>query len=158
MVVGPGDGIAAAEGQRRGELRASHADRERVIEVLKAAFVRGRLAKDEFDPRLGQALAARTYAELAAATADLPAMPIAAEPPKPAPAQGEPRIPRPGIVLTVATVVYAAVWPVVFLLPKDGEGDPQGGLALVMLASFSYLILLLLIGTPILADWLNERW
>jgi len=27
-----------------------------------------------------------------------------------------------------------------------------------MLASFSYVILLLLIGTPILADWLNERW
>jgi hypothetical protein len=101
---------------------------------------------------------AGTDAELAAATSDLPAMPIAAEPPKPAAAQGEPRIPRPGIVLTVATVVYAAVWPVVFLLPKDGEGDPQGGLALVMLASFSYVILLLLIGTPILADWLNERW
>ena len=116
------------------------------------------LAKDEFDLRVGQAFAAGTDAELAAATADLPAMPIAAEPPKPTPAQGEPRIPRPGIVLTVATVVYAAVWPVVFLLPKDGEGDPQGGLALVMLASFSYVILLLLIGTPILADWLNERW
>ena len=112
----------------------------------------------EFDRRLGQAFAAGTDAELAAATADLPVMPIAAEPPKPAAAQGEPRIPRPGIVLTAATVVYAAVWPVVFLLPKDGEGDPQGGLTLVMLASFSYVILLLLIGTPILADWLNERW
>jgi predicted PurR-regulated permease PerM len=61
-------------------------------------------------------------------------------------------------VFTVATVVYAAVWPVVFLLPKDGEGDPQGGLALVTLTSFVYVILLLLIGTPILADWLNERW
>ena len=80
------------------------------------------------------------------------------EPSRAAPAQGEPRIPRPGIVLTVATMVYAAVWPVVFLLPKDGEGDPQGGLALVMLTSFFYVILLLLIGTPVLADWLNERW
>jgi hypothetical protein len=155
---GPGDQVSASEGRGHGDLRASHADRERVIGTLKAAFVQGRLAKDEFDLRVGQAFAAGTYAELAAATADLPATPIAAEPPKPAPAQGEPRIPRPGIVLTVATVVYAAVWPVVFLLPKDGEGDPQGGLALVMLASFSYVILLLLIGTPILADWLNERW
>ena len=123
---GPGDPVSASEGRSHGDLRASHADRERVIGTLKAAFVQGMLAKDEFDLRLGQALAARTYAELAAATADLPAMPIAAEPPKPAPAQGEPRIPRPGIVLTVATVVYAAVWPVVFLLPRDGEGDPQG--------------------------------
>jgi hypothetical protein len=55
-----------------------------VIGTLKAAFVRGMLAKDEFDLRVGQAFAAGTYAELAAATADLPAMPIAAEPPKPA--------------------------------------------------------------------------
>jgi hypothetical protein len=129
-----------------------------VIGTLKAAFVQGMLAKDEFDLRVGQAFASRTNAELAAVIADLPAVSIAAQPSKPAPAQGEPRIPRPGIVLTVATVVYAAVWPVVFLLPKDGEGDPQGGLPLVMLTSFFYVILLLLIGTPILADWLNERW
>jgi Domain of unknown function (DUF1707) len=156
---GPGDQASASERRSHGDLRASHADRERVIGTLKAAFVQGRLAKDEFDLRLGQAFAAGTYAELAAATADLPAMPVAAQqPPKPAPAQGEPRIPRPGIVLTVATVVYAAVWPVVFLLPKDGEGDPQGGLALVILTSFFYVILVLLVGTPKLADWLNERW
>jgi hypothetical protein len=55
-------------------------------------------------------------------------------------------------------VVYAAVWPVVFLLPKNSEGEPQGGLALVMLASLCYLSLLLAAGTPILADWLNKRW
>jgi hypothetical protein len=154
---GPGDQTSASESRSHRDLRASHADRERVIGTLKAAFVQGMLAKDEFDLRVGQAFASRTYAELAA-TADLPAMPTAAKPSKPAPAQGEPRIPRPGIVFTVATVVYAAVWPVVFLLPKDGEGDPQGGLALVTLTSFVYVILLLLIGTPILADWLNERW
>jgi hypothetical protein len=155
---GPGDQTSASEGRSHCDLRATHAGRERVIGTLKAAFVQGMLAKDEFDLRLGQAFASRTYAELAAATADLPAMPTAAEPPKGAPAQGEPRIPRPGIVLTAATVVYAAVWPVVFFLPKDGEGDPQGGLALVMVTSFFYVILLLLIGTPFLADWLNEHW
>jgi hypothetical protein len=43
-MAGPGDEIAAAEGRSRSELRASHADREQVIEVLKAAFVQGRLA------------------------------------------------------------------------------------------------------------------
>ena len=111
-MAGPGDEIAAGAGGR-GRLRASHADREQVIGTVKAAYVRGMLAKDEFDLRVGQAFASRTNAELAAATADLPAMPIAAQPRKPAPAQGEPRIPRSGIVLTVATVVYAAVWSVV---------------------------------------------
>jgi uncharacterized protein (UPF0261 family) len=50
-MTGPGDGVAAAGG--RGRLRASHADRERVISVLKAAFVQGRLAKDELDARGG---------------------------------------------------------------------------------------------------------
>jgi hypothetical protein len=44
-----------------------------VIGTLKAAFVQGRLVRDEFDLRVGQALAPRTYAELAALTADLPA-------------------------------------------------------------------------------------
>ncbi len=72
-MAGPGDEIAAAEGRGRGELRASHADREQVIGTLKAAFVQGMLAKDEFDQRVGQAFASRTYAELAALTADIPA-------------------------------------------------------------------------------------
>ena len=71
MTTGPGDEMAAAGG--RGRLRASHADREQVISTLKAAFVQGRLTKDELDARVGQTLAARTYADLAAVTADLPA-------------------------------------------------------------------------------------
>jgi hypothetical protein len=54
-------------------LRASHADREQVIDMLKAAFVQGRLTKDEFDLRVSQAFAARTYAEVADVTADIPA-------------------------------------------------------------------------------------
>ena len=72
MATGPGDELEAAG---RGHLRASHADRDQVIGTLKAAFVQGMLAKDEFSQRVGQALAARTYAELAALTADLPAKP-----------------------------------------------------------------------------------
>jgi Domain of unknown function (DUF1707) len=48
-MAGPGDERAAAEGRDRGELRASRADREQVIGTLKAAFVHGMLAKDEFD-------------------------------------------------------------------------------------------------------------
>ena len=68
-----------------GRMRASHADREQVVDVLKAAFVQGRLTQDELDTRVGQALAARTYAALTALTADVPAEPVPA--PAPAPAQ-----------------------------------------------------------------------
>ena len=64
-------------------LRASRADRERVIDLLKAAFVQGRLDKDEFDARIGQAIASRTYGELAAVTADIPAELIGALPRRP---------------------------------------------------------------------------
>jgi hypothetical protein len=67
-----------------GRLRASHADREQVVDVLKAAFGQGRLTQDELDARVGQALAARTYADLAALTADLPAEPDRAPAPAPA--------------------------------------------------------------------------
>jgi hypothetical protein len=78
----------AAGAAGRGRLRASHADREHVLDVLKAAFVQGRLTKDEFDMRVGQTLASRTYAELAALTADIPAGLIGAQPlRKPAPPQ-----------------------------------------------------------------------
>jgi hypothetical protein len=70
----------AAATAGRGRLRASHADREHVVDVLKAAFVQGRLAKDEFDMRVGQTFASRTYAELAALTADIPAGLIGAQP------------------------------------------------------------------------------
>jgi Domain of unknown function (DUF1707) len=51
--------------------RVSDADREQVLGVLKAAFVQGRLTKDELDARAGHALTARSHADLAALTADL---------------------------------------------------------------------------------------
>ena len=79
-MAAPGDEIAAGAGGH-GRLRASHADREQVIGTLKAAFVQGMLAKDEFDARVSQAFASRTYAELAALTADIPAGLIAAQSP-----------------------------------------------------------------------------
>jgi len=73
-------------------LRASRAARERVIDLLKAAFVQGRLDRDEFDARIGQAVASRTYGELAAVTADLPAELITAPPRRP-PVRPRRRIP-----------------------------------------------------------------
>ena len=47
--------------------------------MLKAAFVQGLLIKDEFDMRVGQTLASRTYADLAALTVDIPAGLIGAQ-------------------------------------------------------------------------------
>ncbi len=155
MAIGPADELEAAG---HGRLRASHADREQVIGTLKAAYVRGMLAKDEFDLRVGQTLASRTYADLAALTADLPAGLTTAQPRPPARAEGEIRIPRPGRVLTVATVVYAGVWPVAFALPHSGlDHDPHAGVTVVVLATFFYLILVCMLGAQIISDWLDKR-
>jgi hypothetical protein len=88
----------AAGAVGRGPMRASHADREQVIDVLKDAFAQGRLDKDELDARAGQAFASRTYAELAAVTADLPAGPAAAGPASTKPAGTKPASAEPGHV------------------------------------------------------------
>jgi hypothetical protein len=52
---------------------AANADRERAVGVLRAGFTEGRLTQDELDDRVAQAYAARTYGQLWALTADLPA-------------------------------------------------------------------------------------
>jgi hypothetical protein len=57
------------------DLRASDADRDRVIDVLRAATADGRLTADEFSERMEAALASRTFRELAPLTADLAAAP-----------------------------------------------------------------------------------
>lgn len=63
-----GDGRPRAE-----HMRAADRDRNRVAEVLREAHAEGRLTLTEFDERTALAYAARTYADLAALTADLPA-------------------------------------------------------------------------------------
>jgi Domain of unknown function (DUF1707) len=59
----------------RGDLRASHDDRDRVVELLTGAAGDGRLTPEELDERVGAALTARTHGELAALVSDLPAVP-----------------------------------------------------------------------------------
>jgi Domain of unknown function (DUF1707) len=56
-------------------LRASHDDRDRAVEVLRVAAGDGRITAEELDERVGAALTARTYGELAALISDLPATP-----------------------------------------------------------------------------------
>jgi hypothetical protein len=67
----PGRDTAAPAG--RGALRVSHEDRDQVAEALRVAAGDGRLTADELDERLGRALTARTYDDLTAVVADLPA-------------------------------------------------------------------------------------
>jgi hypothetical protein len=80
VVAGPDREATAARRGDRGLLRASNADREQVVATLKAAFMQGRLTSGELGERAGQAYAARTYAELAEVTADIPAEPAPARP------------------------------------------------------------------------------
>ena len=100
-------------------MRASHADRDQAIDRLKAAFVQGRLTKDELVTRAAQAFSARTYADLAALTADLPAdLPAesAAVPSQPVPAR--PRRPvHPGIKVGAGVIaLIAAVFMMLVVL------------------------------------------
>jgi hypothetical protein len=61
----------------RSELRASHEDRDRIVEVLRVAAGDGRLTREELDDRLEAALTAKTYGELSILVTDLPAAPQA---------------------------------------------------------------------------------
>ncbi|MET9526259.1 DUF1707 and DUF4190 domain-containing protein [Streptomyces coeruleorubidus] len=55
---------------------ASHADRERAVDVLRAGYGEGRMEHGEFEKRVARAYAARTVGELAVLVADLPQGPL----------------------------------------------------------------------------------
>ena len=56
-------------------MRASHEDRDRIVEVLRTSAGDGRLSIEELDERVEAALTARTYGELEVLILDLPAAP-----------------------------------------------------------------------------------
>ena len=141
-MAGPGDEMAADVGGC-GHMRASHADRERVIDVLKAAFVQGRLAKDEFEVRVGQALASRTVAELAHLTAEVPAWLtttpelVAARPPRlPAPDWPDKKVVKPLTGVTAGAVSLFALPYVVTVLTEGGRASAQTVIFLVVMFTF----------------------
>lgn len=158
-MTGPGDELAVPAAGR-GHLRVSDAEREQVIGILKAAFVRGVLAKDEFELRVGQAFASRTYAELAAVTAGLPAGPAAAQRHSPVRAQGGQPVPRPGRVMVAATALYAGVQTFVFLSPWPAgtQNDPARAKIVLFLASNPvYLLVLFICLVCLIAGWRERR-
>jgi uncharacterized protein DUF1707 len=147
-MTGPGNEMAAGA-QDHGRLRASHADREQVIDVLKIAFAQGRLDRDEFDLRADQALAARTYADLAALTADIPTWLDGARP-----AEAVRRaVSRKSVeAMSWATAALVASWPVMAHTP---DGSP---LAVPVLVIFLVLFMIVPTGWLVLLhDWLGKR-
>jgi hypothetical protein len=80
-------------------MRAASADRDRTIDVLTAAYGEGRLTKEEFDTRCARVLSAKTYADLAAVVADLPAGPFNAVAPYPAGYYPVPQRPTSGVAI-----------------------------------------------------------
>ena len=96
MAAVPGDGIVPL-GHR--DMRSSSADRERAVDVLKAAFAEGRLDQEEYTTRVEQVYTSRTYGDLAVLTADLPAGPLGTlEQAKQLPAQATSPAPMPPAV------------------------------------------------------------
>jgi hypothetical protein len=140
----PGD-QGVADGAGRGHLRASHADREQVIGVLKAAFVQGRLTKAELDARVGQTFASRTYADLAVLTADLPAG--LARNRQPARAQARPPMNKAAKAAICAVIAIAV--PVILTVLA-------GGVVLAMFVPF-YFMFSLVAGAQMLASRLERR-
>jgi hypothetical protein len=94
--VPSGDELPGHEAWRG--LRASDADRDQVVDLLRAAAGDGRLTADEFTERLEATLSARTYGDLAELTADLVAAPAPPGPLSPLGPSGPSGPPgRPGI-------------------------------------------------------------
>ncbi|MGW3289286.1 DUF1707 and DUF4190 domain-containing protein [Streptomyces sp. NPDC001002] len=100
---------------------ASHADRERAVDVLRAGFGEGRLEKGEFDRRVERVYAARTVGELSLLVADLPLGPV----PHPAPVTAVPRtfLPQP-VPRTNGKAVGAAICGVLCLPTFGLTGIP----------------------------------
>ena len=132
MTTGPGDRKAVGA-RGGGHLRASDADREQVIDTLKDAFVQGRLTMDELGMRTGQALASRTYAELTAITADIPARPIEVPPPMPARIPARRPINKKAVACATCMLILPPVLGAAFL-------PFYGGFIILFLFAFAGLV------------------
>lgn len=128
---------------------ASHADREHVIDVLKVAYVQGRLAKGELDTRVGQTFASRTHGELAALTADLPARLITyPRPPKAA------RI-WPPVSKVAAGAVMVIPAPAVVAAAFITGSDQLGKVSLLFV--FVYFMAWTVAVAQVVANWHDKR-
>jgi len=145
MVAGPGDGVAAAAAGR-GRLRVSHADREQVIDIVKAAFVRARWARTNSTcGRPGVRVA--DLRGTGRVTTDLPAS-------RPQPSRPGSPGPRARAASSAARAGNAGgdhalrrVWGFTFLppWPANSEGDPPHALILLFFsANLMYLVVMIM--------------
>ncbi len=156
MTTGPQDPAAAG----RDRLSAGHADREQVIEALKDAFVQGRLTRDELDARVVQTLASRTYAELAALTADIPSAPAAAGPARPpTPARRWPLVRAAAGSGGCLVIAAAAFWGATILDPGPPAPSPDHYWAPLMLliALAAVLAALGILANGVVTSWEQRR-
>jgi hypothetical protein len=145
-MAGPRD-ERAATATGRSRLRTSPADREQTIDTLKAAFVQDRLTKDEFDARIGQTLAARTHAELATVTSDIPAGLAGTQRTR------EPRRLRVSNVVKWGTsgFITPAILAAAFACGSlRGDG---GYAAVALVVAFVYFMFWLSVGADMLWEW-----
>ena len=141
MVTGPADQTAAAPADySHGRMRTSRADREPAIDTLKVAYVQGRLTKDEFDERLGRALAPLTHAELAALTSDLPDG--LTTPGRPRGTDQDMTQPREGNRAEARVLATLAAGVMLVALIGNGIGSPLHALAIVLLLSPVWMLAL----------------
>jgi hypothetical protein len=150
VTAGRGEGSADEQGQ----LRASHADRDQAIDVLKAAFVQGRLTKGEFDLRVGRVFASRTYADLGALTADLPGLVTGAQ------SSGNAREPGRALSFKTAAGVGAvgatpAVTSAAVVMMQSSGVPAVAGVLLVGLTGV--LVTVLLAALLVLLSWAVRR-
>jgi len=143
-MTGPGDeeAIAAAG---RGYMRASDADRDQLIDVLAAALAQGQLTRDEFDARMGQALASRTYADLTVIAAGIPAR--RAAPPRTRLQRRVGNAARWGASGVITPAILAAAFALVSV-PGDG-----GYAAMAFVIAFGYFLFWLSSGIDMLWQW-----
>ena len=154
---GGGGPHALSPPQPPGRLMASDASRDQVIDTLKAAFARGGLTKEELDLRTGQTFAARTCAELAALTADLPAGLTRTQPVR-KPAQAQPRQPVDTAVVwsawgLITPALFAAIVAIGDPTPTDNKPIEK----ILSLVTVAYFIAWLAVGVQMLGTWHRQR-
>jgi hypothetical protein len=163
---GPGPGQIQGQVHGQSAMLASHAERERAVDVLRAGYGEGRLEHAEFEKRVGRAYAARTVGELALLVADLPqgpapvarmdtAVPATFLPPPPPATNGKAVGAMVCGVLTVVTAGLSGV-PAVLLghaaraemrrSGERGEGLAMTGLVLgwVSIAGWAFIVTVLI--------------
>jgi hypothetical protein len=142
-----------ANAEVRARLRASHADRDQVLSVLKTAFVQGMLTKREFDERIGQTMASRTHAELAALTEDIPPGLAAAQPlSEPQPDSADKRELKAWACVTTTFTAVAAVVAAATAGSASGLADHE--LAVVIFVP----VVAVVVGVLLLFHtWLDSR-